>query len=38
MHDSYAVQVVCEGVHIGFVTAKNARRYTQAIARVEATV
>lgn len=35
-HDPYAVQVVCEGVHIGFVTAKNARRYTQAITRVEA--
>ena len=26
VHDPYAVQVVCEGVHIGFVTAKNARR------------
>ena len=36
-HDPYAVQVVCEGVQIGFVTAKNARRYTQAIATVEAT-
>lgn len=37
VHDPYAVQVMCEGVHIGFVTAKNARRYAQAIARVEAT-
>ena len=35
-HDPYAVQVVCEGVHIGFVSAKNSRSYSDAIAKIEA--
>lgn len=36
-HDPYAVQVICDGLHIGFITAKNSRRYSEAIAKVEAT-
>lgn len=36
-HDPHAVQVVCDGVHIGFITAKNSGRYSEAIAKVEAT-
>lgn len=36
-HDPYAVQVICEGVHIGYITAKNAARYSAAITRIEAT-
>jgi hypothetical protein len=36
-YDSTAVQVICDGVHIGYITAKNSGRYTTAIARVEAT-
>jgi hypothetical protein len=34
-HDQYAVEVLCDGIHIGFITAKNARRYWRAIGRVE---
>lgn len=37
VHDPYAVQVLCDGVHIGFVSAKNSARYSEAIAEVEAT-
>lgn len=36
-HDSNAVQVLCDGVHIGFISAKNSSRYSEAIAKVEAT-
>lgn len=35
-HDQYAVQVLSGGIHIGFITAKNARRYWRAIERIEA--
>jgi hypothetical protein len=35
-YDQYAVQVHCGEVLVGYVTAKNARRYWQAIERVEA--
>ncbi len=34
-HDPHAVQVLCDGVHIGYITAKNSSRYSEAIAKVE---
>lgn len=34
-HDYNAVKVMCDGVHIGFVSAKNAPRYAGVVAAVE---